>query len=63
MWALVNRQGNYIQYGFHVFPYLGPAPPLHSGTHHYIFEIYSQGIFLKNNIQSQMYHRYTPLKH
>ena len=61
-WLVVNIRGNDVQSGFPVFPYLGPAPPLHSGIHHYIFEIYSQDVSLKKNIQSQLSHRYIPLK-
>jgi phosphatidylethanolamine-binding protein (PEBP) family uncharacterized protein len=67
-WLVVNIRGNDIQSGFPVFPYLGPAPPPHSGTHHYIFEIYSQDISLipEHDIQQELSkkysNRYIPLK-
>lgn len=67
-WLVVNIRGNDVQSGFPVFPYLGPAPPLHSGIHHYIFEIYSQGMSLipEHDIQQELSkkysNRYIPLK-
>lgn len=67
-WLVVNIHGNDIQSGFPVFPYLGPAPPIHSGIHHYILEIYSQDISLipEHDIQQELSkkysNRYIPLK-
>jgi phosphatidylethanolamine-binding protein (PEBP) family uncharacterized protein len=67
-WLVINIHGNNIQSGFPVFPYLGPAPPPHSGTHHYIFEIYLHDIpdIYEHDIQQELSkkysNRYIPLK-
>jgi phosphatidylethanolamine-binding protein (PEBP) family uncharacterized protein len=66
-WLVVNIRGNDVQSGFPVFPYIGPAPPLHSGIHHYIFEIYSHdsGIHeddIQQELSKKYSDRYIPLK-
>ena len=67
-WLVVNIHGNNLQSGFPVFPYLGPAPPLHSGIHHYIFEIYLHDISdihehdIQQELSKKYSDRYIPLK-
>lgn len=41
-WTKVNITNNDINTGDNLISYKGPAPPVKSGKHHYIFELYKQ---------------------
>ena len=41
-WMRVNIKNNKIESGIDIIPYKGPNPPIDTGIHHYIFELYNQ---------------------
>jgi len=49
-WLKVNITSNDINTGNIIIHYKGPAPPVHSGIHHYIFELYEQSG--ENNLEN-----------
>ena len=49
-WLLINitLKGN-IKYGDIIIPYKGPAPPINTGIHRYIFLLFKQATFINPN--------------
>jgi phosphatidylethanolamine-binding protein (PEBP) family uncharacterized protein len=41
-WTIVNITNNDIKTGNIIIPYKGPSPPMKTGKHHYIFNLYEQ---------------------
>jgi phosphatidylethanolamine-binding protein (PEBP) family uncharacterized protein len=41
-WTIVNITNNDIKTGNIIIPYKGPCPPMKTGKHHYIFNLYEQ---------------------
>lgn len=51
-WLVVNIPNGDISKGNTIVSYNGPSPPPNTGTHHYIFELYSQNLsILPRNIK------------
>ena len=46
-WLIINIKGN-ITNNETIIPYKGPAPPINTGVHRYIFLIYKQDTLIKN---------------
>jgi phosphatidylethanolamine-binding protein (PEBP) family uncharacterized protein len=48
-WLIVNIKQNDILTGNTIINYKGPKPPKGSGTHHYVFSLFSQHKFIEPN--------------